>query len=162
MALREVTDWGTDPDTQKLDSGGFPDGFPAREFPKRIREAIASVARWIQDAVGGGLVTAGTGEAYTLAVTAGDTNWTDGPPAGAVFKFRLHVANGATPTLKVESSPARSLVWPDGSNPEPGSLLKGSMLAAWFKDSSDQFVIVDPVKKSNLFEEALSLYLLPR
>ena len=123
---------------------------------------MASVARWIQDAAGAGLVTAGTKAAYTLAVTADDTNWTDGPPDGAIFKFRLHVASGVDPTLKVESSPARSLAWPDGSTPAPGSLRKGSVLSVWFKGSSDQFVIMDPAKRLNLFEDALSLYLLPR
>ena len=145
MAVREVVNWGTDPDNQESDLDGFPDAFPARHTPARIREVLASIARWIKD-VGGGLETAGDGSAYTLAATAEEANYVQGPPNGSLYRARIHAGILNPATLKVRTAPARALYWPDGTRPKAGSLVPGVSCLFLYRASDTRFLIVAPNK----------------
>ena len=145
MAVREVVNWGADPDNQTSDLDGFPDAFPARHTPARIREVLASIARWIKD-VGGGLETAGDGSAYTLATTAEEANYVQGPPDGSLYRARIHADIKKPATLKVRTAPARALYWPDGTRPKAGSLVSGVSCLFLYRASDTRFLIVAPNK----------------
>ena len=165
MALREVVGWGVDPATQETDAGGFPGQYPAIETPLRLRQVQASVQRWIQDAISGKLLTAGTPTAYTLAVTSADADWANGPPDGSVWMCRLHVASGENPTLKIATAPARAIVWPDSTVPTAGTLLFNMILTLRYVSLTNRFVIVNPNKSftdavaTQPFEDPLVLFL---
>ena len=147
MAVKEVVNWGTDPDDQAADLDGFPNAFPARHTPARIREVLASLARWIKD-IGGGLITAGTGSAYTLAATAEDAVYEQGPPDGSLYRARIHATIKSPATLKVRTAPARALYWPDGTRPAAGTLIIGTSVLFLYRASDTRFLVVAPDKPS--------------
>ena len=143
MAVRDVELWGITEESQSTDADGFPETVPTRKWPIRMRETLAALKRWITDAIQGSVETTGTATAYELAVTASPLNRAAGPPLGAVFRFRLHVATGAAPTLKVgDLSTARPLKTPGDAAVGEGWFAQHTVLTV--QTLADAYEILSP------------------
>lgn len=115
----------------------FQEGQSAASVNDSIRGLMTRLRQFADD-TGGNIVTAGTGDAYTL--TTGGTLTT--LRAGVCVAFRLNRANTTTtPTLQVDGTAAKSLVGPSGTI-SVGDLILGSYNLAFYNASTDKWQLL--------------------
>lgn len=84
-------------------------------------------------------VTTGTTTAYVLTDENGDTELID----GANIQFRLHVASGASATIDVNGTGAKSIKTIFNEDMSSG-IVAGAWLTAIYSAASDAYILVGP------------------
>ena len=84
-------------------------------------------------------VTTGTATAYVLTDENGDTELID----GANIQFRLHVASGASATIDVNRTGAKSIKTIFNEDMSSG-IVAGAWLTAIYSAASDAYILVGP------------------
>ena len=93
-----------------------------------------------RDDLSGKLDTSGTSTAYTLTSNQTFTSLSD----GIQIAFRLDEANGASPTLNVDSLGAKPLRLASGADLAGAELTAGSIYTATYDVGGDEWLINDP------------------
>ena len=100
------------------------------------RAMMAAIAKWRND-MSGNLVTAGSSTAYTLTTNQVFTSLSDGLAVAA----RLNAANGAAPTLNVDSTGARALATVYGTAVGSGVLRSGAVYVFVYDSTDDKWIV---------------------
>lgn len=81
--------------------------------------------------------TAGSSNAYTLAIDSGYSSYSDGDK----FRFIASFSNTGAATLNVNSIGAKSLVRPDGSAMDSSEIISGQYYEAIYDSDLDDFIL---------------------
>ena len=103
------------------------------------RAMMAAIAKY-RDDLSGKLDTSGTSTAYTLTSNQTFTSLSD----GIQIAFRLNEANGAAPTLNVDSLGAKPLRVASGADLAGAELTAGSIYTATYDAGGDEWLLNDP------------------
>ena len=105
LSMAEINDWNRDAARNNASPpDGAPEGMSPGDVNNVMREMMAVVARWHQ-VIGGLVVSAGTGQAYTVALDNRDFAWAK----GRHLSWYTHTANADNPTLQVNGLAAVSI-----------------------------------------------------
>jgi hypothetical protein len=125
-----------------------PDGFPENQAPSTLndasRELMAAVSRWYDDTKGE-LVTAGSGNAYTLTTNSGHAALAD----QSILAFRADRANTGAATLNVDSLGAKTLRI-NGAVLVSGYLVADAIYVAVYNSTDDTYDIVNGLTPSQI------------
>ena len=145
MPVREVVHWAPTEAGNATDPEGFPDNYETRKTPENARELQAALFRYFQDALWGKLTTVGSGSAYAIPVpNASATEFGEGVPDGAVYRFVPHIACEAAPTLSVGGQLAEALVWPDGSALVAEEIRPELVVTVRHDLANTRFIVIEP------------------
>ncbi len=100
------------------------------------RAMMAAIAKLRND-LSGNLVTAGTSTAYTLTTNQGFTSLTDGLFVAA----RMDEVNGASATLNVDSTGAKSIATVYGTAVGAGKLRAGGIYVFVYDNTDDKWIV---------------------
>ena len=138
--MTNVSEWSV---TAGLNNSSPPNGWPEGMARSAVndcaREMMAALAKWYQDS-NGSLVTAGTGNAYTLATNSVYTALNDIP----VLVFRTNRANTGAATLTVDSLAATPLRRVGAMEFGSGEIANGQLMVVAYNSSSGEFETVGP------------------
>lgn len=98
------------------------EGMGASAYNNSARAMMAVLAKKAEDD-SGLLVTTGTASAYVITSNQNISTLTDGASVSA----RVHVTNGASPTLAVDGTAAKAITIAPGVPPSAGMLIAGSI-----------------------------------
>lgn len=101
-----------------------------------VRTMMAELAKW-RDDLAGNLVTGGSATAYTLTTNQGLTTL----PDGHVVVARMHAANGAAPTLNVDSRGARAIASVYGTPIASGVLRAGAIYTFIYNAADNKWIV---------------------
>lgn len=116
----------------------FPEGMAPSAYNDSERGAMAAIAKY-RDDTAGGIVTAGTNVAYTVASFEGFD--TLAHLSGQVIAFSPHTTNGATVTLNVDSLGAKPLRSAPGIELLAGTIIQGTPYVAIYNNSDGAFYL---------------------
>ncbi|BAQ16903.1 hypothetical protein [Methyloceanibacter caenitepidi] len=117
---------------------GAPEGMARSAVNDVMREMMAALARWYQDTRPSSLVTAGTGNAYTLTTNQGHTTLTDIP----VTSFRVDRANTGAATLNIDGLGAKPWKKRAGLAYASGGLIPDQLVTVAYNATADRFETV--------------------
>jgi microcystin-dependent protein len=125
--MSNISQWSTVAGNNNAPSpNGAPEGLKLNQVNDVMREMMAAVARLFVD-MRGGLVSGGTGNAYTLTTASGDAQSDQG-----VFAFRADRFNTGPVTLNRDGLGAIPLVRGDGTDLYVGDIRAGQVvIVAW-------------------------------
>ncbi len=103
-----------------------------------MRSIMSGVAKY-RDDNNGGLTTAGTSTAYTLATNVVFASLAELDGQKLLVKF--NATNGASPTLSVDGLGAKAIQYASGSAVATGSIVSGSVHAVTYVNSIPAFII---------------------
>lgn len=126
-------------------SATWREGMAPSQVNNSARAVMAAIAKW-RDDINGTLVTSGTSTAYTLTTNQNITG-ESGVPDGFVVCCKMHAANGATPTLAVDSQSASPITYKAGFAPDAGMLEAESVQTFRYNLSDDEWVLVGIVAR---------------
>jgi len=126
----------------------FREGQAPSTINNSTRAVMAAVKKWWLD-LGGMTDTAGTASALTIASNQGLSTLTD----GFCIAARMHVTNGASPTLQVDSTAAKNVTIAPGFAPSAGMLLIGTVQTFVYDAGNDEwrligYLVLDAVFKT--------------
>lgn len=103
--MTNISEWNvSDESNNSSPPAGAAEGIPPGSLNDIMRAMMGAIARWYSD-TDGTLVTAGSGNAYTLATNSSFTALAD----ISFLAFRVDRANTGAATLKVDTTTAKSL-----------------------------------------------------
>lgn len=133
-----VSQWSTTPSANATADIGINlrEGQSPGTLNDSVRALMAEIAKWRND-LSGNLVTAGSGTAYTLATNQVLLSLTDGLSVAA----RIHVTNGAAPTLNVDSLGARAIATVYGTAVGAGKLRDGAVYVFVYDSTDTKWIV---------------------
>ena len=116
--------------------------FPEAQAPSSVNDGARAleglIARGLKDIIDGGVTTAGTTTAYTVAANRTLGAYYD----GLMMCVDWDQTCGASPTVNVDSLGAKNLVWPDGTAVASGELVADSKSLIIYDGTSFQVLTV--------------------
>ena len=113
----------------------FAEGMAPSAINNSARALMASAAMWRKDNAGV-ITTGGTSTAYTAtsnqSLTLAD---------GVTITLQMSAANGATPTLNVDSTGAKAIQSVSGTAVETGALASGGLYTFTYRSSPDAWLV---------------------
>lgn len=116
----------------------YAEGQAASSLNDSARAAMAAVAKYRDDHAGS-LVTGGSSTAYTITSNQGFD--TLAHLSGNSLKIKFHTANGASPTLNVDSLGAKALQTADGTAIGTGIIPTDSIWEVTYDNSIPAFIV---------------------
>lgn len=116
---------------------GAPEGWSPSDVNNWGREVMAALARWYQDTQGS-LVTAGTGNAYTLATNSSHAALAD----VSMLAFRADRANTGAATLAVDGLAAKSIVKANGDALAADDIKANQLVVVCYNATVDAYLLV--------------------
>ena len=136
--MSDISQWST---SAASNNAAPPDGFPEGMAPSTVndaaREILAAVARQYQDTAGG-LVTAGTGNAYTLTTNTGHAALAD----QGLLVVRMDRANTGPATLNVDGLGLKAIEMGSAAIAS-GDLVADALYVLAYNATSDTYDILN-------------------
>jgi hypothetical protein len=123
----------------------FREGQAPSTLNNSTRAVMAAIAKW-RDDISGNLETGGSSTAYTLTTNQGLTPIADGYSITA----RMHAANGASPTLNVDSTGAKAIRSANGTAVGTGLMFADSIQRFTYDSSDDCWYVHGFFPSANL------------
>ena len=143
--MSDISQWTT---TAATNNAAPPDGFPEGQAPSTVndaaREVMAAVARFFQDTQGT-LVSAGTGNTYTLTTNTGNALLAD----QSLLVFSADRANTGAATLNVDTLGAKNLQI-GGANIASGDLVTDTLVSVAYNATNDTYDILNMLSAAQL------------
>lgn len=114
----------------------YQEGQSPASLNNSARAAMAAIAKY-RDDISGNLVTTGTSTAYAVTTNQGLTALTD----GFMFRARVSVANGASPTINVDSLGAKPIRDVYGTTVDTNGMLSGSIRSFTYDSTDDAWLL---------------------
>lgn len=126
----------------------FREGMAPSAVNNSTRAVMAAIKKWWLD-LGGTVDTAGTSTAFTITSNQVISTLTD----GATVWARMHVTNGANPTLAVDGTTAKNITISPAVPPSAGMLLLGTVQKFTYDEGNTEwrvgsFIVPDGVAKT--------------
>ncbi len=128
---------------------GAPEGMARRAVNDTMREMMAAVSRFYTD-LQGTIVSAGTGNNYTLTTTTVHTALADQSP----IVFRADRANTGATTLNVDSLGAKELVKAGGTALASGDIAQNQLCLVVYNPNQDHYELLNPVEQDEVMPTA--------
>ena len=143
--LSNISSWSTSAASNNSASpNGAPEGMAPSTVNDVIREVMAAVSRWYEDAQGG-LVSSGTGAAYTLTSNSTHAALAD----QSVLVFRAHLANTGAATLNVDSLGAKA-IQSGGAAIAANHIILDSLIAVAYNANNDTYDLLNTLSAAQL------------
>ena len=143
--MGNVSSWSTSAaSNNSAPPNGAPEGMAPSTVNDVIREVMAAVSRWYEDAQGG-LVSGGTGAAYTLTSNSTHAALAD----QSVLVFRAHLANTGAATLNVDSLGAKA-IQSGGAAIAANHIILDSLIAVAYNANNDTYDLLNTLSAAQL------------
>ena len=143
--MSNISQWSTSAaSNNSAPPNGAPEGMAPSTVNDVIREVMAAVSRWYEDAQGG-LVSSGTGAAYTLTSNSTHAALAD----QSVLVFRAHLANTGAATLNVDSLGAKA-IQSGGAAIAANHIILDSLIAVAYNANNDTYDLLNTLSAVQL------------